>query len=147
MELFSEFTNKLKLDGRVAYTLLIEKPREFRRKHTPLTNEVIKKCAKFLSKEIIHREQLNSVLEYLQENPDSTEETIKEHFSTQYNKKELEDLIKKELENLSFEDVSNKNMAFQLVLPNLVARIIRKTNNCVSGGKIAKMIENFLEVK
>ncbi|MHA1809318.1 MAG: Glu-tRNA(Gln) amidotransferase subunit GatE [Candidatus Heimdallarchaeaceae archaeon] len=147
LELFSEFTDELELDGTLAYTLLIEKPREFRRNHMPLTNEVIKRCARLLSKGIIQREQLNSVLEFLQENPDSTEETIKEHFSTQYNEKELEDLVKKELENLSFEDVSNKNMAFQLVLPNLVARIIRKTNNCVSGGKIAKMIENFLEVK
>ncbi|MHA1303132.1 MAG: Glu-tRNA(Gln) amidotransferase subunit GatE [Candidatus Heimdallarchaeaceae archaeon] len=147
IDLFYHFVDELKLDGNLAYNLLIETPRAKRRKGITLTDSMIKKIAEGLSAKVILRENIDQVIEVLQENPTMDVTSIRKLAVPEINESEFDQIINNVLNAFDRSLLKTDKVALTIALPKLVGRVIKEANNAVEGRTIAEKIKKILEVE
>jgi Glu-tRNA(Gln) amidotransferase subunit E-like FAD-binding protein len=136
------------LDGNLSYKLLITLPREKRRKNILLSIEIIDKLARILSKKIIFKEQVELVLNYLVENPESTEEQLKEKFDLpELSDKEIENLIQSKIDEYDLNKIQEFKEYQELILCKITGEVLKELNYHFEGKVLVEKIRQMIFVK
>ena len=148
LEKFVKYTEQLQLDGNLSYKLLITLPREKRRKNILLSTEIIDKLARILSKKIIFKEQVELVLNYLVENPESTEEQLKEKFDLpELSDKEIENLIQSKIDEYDLNKIQEFKEYQELILCKITGEVLKELNYHFEGKVLVEKIRQMIFVK
>lgn len=142
VENFYDYTSNLKLDGHLAYHLLIEFPREMKRKNLRITQDMIDKIANCLSNECIVREQIPYVLDLITDNEDITIKEIVEKIGlrTQSNQ-EIDDIIMQKLDNYDVLKLKDDSEYQARYLPKLVGEVMISILHSVPGKDITERVK------
>jgi glutamyl-tRNA(Gln) amidotransferase subunit E len=145
---FIEYTEQLQLDGNLSYKLLIILPRATRRKDLLLTTEMIDKLASVLSKKIIFKEQVELVLNYLIENPQSTEEEIKEKFDLpEISDEKVEMIIQSKIDKYDLNKIQEFEEYQNLILSKITGEVLKELSYHFEGKMLAEKIRQMIFVK
>ncbi|MCE7741846.1 MAG: hypothetical protein GOP50_05265, partial [Candidatus Heimdallarchaeota archaeon] len=145
LDKFYEITDNLGLDAHLAYKLLIDLPREKRRKGIEINAEVIDKLVELFSNKIIIPEQLEIVLPHLLENPNISKEELRGKIKfTEISSENLDKIIVNQLETFGKDNlVSSEDK--QRNIPKIVFQVLQECNFSVRGEQIASKINTFLK--
>lgn len=145
LDKFYEITDNLGLDAHLAYKLLIDLPREKRRKGIEINAEVIDKLVELFSNKIIIPEQLEIVLPHLLENPNVSKEELRGKIKfTEISSENLDKIIVNQLETFGKDNlVSSEDK--QRNIPKIVFQVLQECNFSVRGEQIASKINTFLK--
>ncbi len=148
LEKFIEYTEQLQLDGNLSFKLLISLPREKSRKNILLSTEIIDKLARILSKKIIFKEQVELVLNYLVENPESTEEQLKEKFDLpELSDKEVETLIQSKIDKYDLNKIQEFKDYQELILCKITGEVLKELNYHFEGKVLVEKIRQMIFVE
>jgi glutamyl-tRNA(Gln) amidotransferase subunit E len=141
VEKLCDYVEKLRLEGPTAYRLLIELPRNKKRKGIAISDRIIDQLAKGISAKLILPEQVDSLVEIFAKEPDlSIEEAVKKLHVSRVADAELDKLI---LGQLSMYDVSKilSDEAYRAIaVPKIVGEVLKSVNHSVAGKKIMEKI-------
>ena len=148
LDKFIEYTEQLQLDGNLSYKLLVILPREKSRKNILLTTEITDKLARVLSKKIIYKEQVELVLNYLVEKPETTDEQLKEKFGLpELSGEEVEDIIKSKIDKYDLNKIQEFIEYQELVLSKITGEVLKELNYHFEGKVLVEKIRNMIFVK
>ncbi|MEE9409486.1 MAG: Glu-tRNA(Gln) amidotransferase subunit GatE [Candidatus Heimdallarchaeota archaeon] len=145
VESFYEYTEKLSLGANISYNLLIELPREKRRKKIILTREMTDKLAKNLSCKDILPEQIQIAIDSLINNPALSNEQLKELLKTEpVSENELQKIITLKIKNFNLDKLQNDEEYFDWVVPKISGEILRSIGYSYTGKFIVEAIQNAI---
>ena len=148
VEEFYHFTDILRLDGNLAYKLLIILPREYARNNSILLLENITKIAQCISEEIIYPEQINSLCIALIEDSSLSIDQIKDKFSTpKKSDEEIDKLIKAKIEQLNFSFLKEDPIYSDLAIARISGEILKEIDYSYRGKILAEKIRNAISSK
>ncbi len=145
LNMFYEIVDKVSLDANLTYKLLIDLPRELRRKEIEINSEIIIKLVKLLADNIIIPEQLELALPFVIEKPDITDEEIKSKLNFKIlSSEELDKIIANQLELCGKDKIISAENRRRLI-PKIVFQILKKCNFSVPGERIVEKINLMLK--
>jgi len=144
VEKFYSYLDNLGLAGYVAYYLLIELPHWTRRKGLKVDERIIDELAKGLSKKLINRHQIHSLVEIFNKEPMlSIEEVVGKLGISVVTNKELDGLILRYLSLFDKSRILSDQAYREQVVPKIVGEVLKSVNYSVEGKMIAKKIETL----
>ena len=143
--MFYEIVDKVGLDANLVYKLLIDLPRELRRKGIELNNDIIIKMVHLLTDKIIIPEQLELALPFVIEKLDISDEEIRSKLNFKIiSSEELDSLIANQIELFGKDKLISAENRKRLI-PKIVFQILKKCNFSVPGEKIVEKINLMLK--
>jgi glutamyl-tRNA(Gln) amidotransferase subunit E len=142
---FYEYVEKLRLKASVAYHLLIELPRSTGRKGIKINAQIIDQLAEGLARQLIVREQISSLVEVFDKEPNlSIEEAAKRLRVSRVSEKELNRLILKKLNAFDATRVRSDKVYREIVVPKTVGEVLKAVNYSLSGRTVADKINALI---
>jgi glutamyl-tRNA(Gln) amidotransferase subunit E len=140
-----DYVDHLKLNGALAYRLLIELPRQERREGIKLTAKTIDTLAEALSRKLMIPEQLDLIVNILAEEPTlSVEQAVRKHLLKPATKSEIHKLIQQQLKSQNLSKLRRNETYRKIMIPKIVGAVLQAINHSVEGKKIAKQVETFI---
>jgi glutamyl-tRNA(Gln) amidotransferase subunit E len=141
-----DYVDCLSLNGALAYRLLIELPRQKRRKGIKLEAKTIDALAEALSRKLIIPEQLDPVVNILVQEPTlSIEQAAKKHLPKPATKSEINKLIRQQLESQDLKKLRKNETYRKIMIPKIVGAVLQAVNYSLEGRKIAKQVETLIQ--
>ncbi len=143
---FYSLTENRGINGHLAYRLLINIPREWRRKGLEVSNELLEKIGNAISEKILIAQQINNVLNKTAENPEkSFEEILDEIKSVKHSDEEIEEFIlsflsKYNLESLKIDEINQK-----IAVTKITGFVLEKSNYSREGKYIAEKVIDLIK--
>jgi glutamyl-tRNA(Gln) amidotransferase subunit E len=142
---FYEFVEKLKLESSVAYHLLIELPRSCRRKGLKMNTHIINQLAEGLSRNLIIREQIDSITEVFDREPSILiDEALNRLQVSHLTKEQFDALILQKLSVFDLATARSDEAYRDRVVPKVVGEVLKATNRSVPGKTIAQKIRGLI---
>jgi Glu-tRNA(Gln) amidotransferase subunit E-like FAD-binding protein len=142
---FYEYTQKLQLNGPLAYRLLIEIPRRKRREGIRFSEETIDKLGRTLSQKLITPEQIDSLAEIFTEEPNVTiEEAVKKLCIAEISNSELDKLVLEQLEAYETSKLSSDEAYRKYAVPKIVGEVLKSVDYSVTGENVVKRIHALI---
>jgi len=142
---FYEFVEKLKLESSVAYHLLIELPRSCRRKGLKMNTHIMKQLAEGLSRNLIIREQIDSITEVFDREPSILiDEALNRLQVSHLTKEQFDALILQKLSVFDLATARSDEAYRDRVVPKVVGEVLKATNRSVPGKTIAQKIRGLI---
>lgn len=142
---FYEFVEKLKLESSVAYHLLIELPRSCRRKGLKMNTHIMKQLAEGLSRNLIIREQIDSITEVFDREPSILiDEALNRLQVSHLTKEQFDALILQKLSVFDLVTARSDEAYRDRVVPKVVGEVLKATNRSVPGKTIAQKIRSLI---
>jgi glutamyl-tRNA(Gln) amidotransferase subunit E len=142
---FYEFVEKLKLESSVAYHLLIELPRSCRRKGLKMNTHIMKQLAEGLSRNLIIREQIDSITEVFDREPSILiDEALNRLQVSHLTKEQFDALILQKLSVFDLATARSDEAYRDRVVPKVVGEVLKATNRSVPGKIIAQKIRGLI---
>jgi glutamyl-tRNA(Gln) amidotransferase subunit E len=142
---FYEFVEKLKLESRVAYHLLIDLPRSCHRKGLKMNAHIINQLADGLSRNLIIPEQVDSITEVFDREPRLLiDEALNRLQVSHLTEEQFDALI---LQKLGFFDLAKarSDEAYrERVVPKVVGEVLKTVNRSVPGKTVAQKIRGLI---
>jgi glutamyl-tRNA(Gln) amidotransferase subunit E len=144
-EKFYNYTEKLSLNGQLAYRILIELPRQKRREGKHLTSRATDTLAEALSRKIILPEQIEKVADILAKDPSFTVKQIVKtlHFKP-VTKPELDSLIQRQLSSQDLAKLYADETYRKIIIPKIIGVVLKKLNYSVEGKAVAEKIQTLI---
>jgi glutamyl-tRNA(Gln) amidotransferase subunit E len=142
------YIDKLQLKASVAYRLLIELPRNTRRKGLNINDQIIDKLAESLSRKLTTLQQTDRLAEILAKQPNLTlEEAAKKLRALPISEAELHDHVLKQLNLFGKSKLISDEAYRKIAVPKIVGAILQSINYSVEGKKIVEKIQTLLAGK
>jgi len=125
--------------------MLIEKPREKRRKDINLSQAMIDKIVNGLANHTILEVDIDRVIDALNTDPTMTVESIRKFAVPPITEEEISTIIKEEIQRYNFSELKSDKIALKLAKAKIIGIIMDKTKRVMEGFKIAEKIDSFLE--
>ncbi len=146
VECFYDYTEKLNLSGSLAYHILIELPREMRRKGVHLSQEMLDIIARSISERIIIREQIPMIVNLLIENSRYTLEQIKQRVSSEIKKtQDIELIIKNKLSKYDKERLKSESNYQKRSLRRIVGEVELELNHSIPGREVLGRVKRIIK--
>ena len=140
---FYKFVEELHLDANLAFRLLIDIPREYRRKDIILESELVEKLAKLLSDKSIIPEQLEkAILLLVQDKQLSKHELIAQLDIKELSEEELKVIVKEKISLVGKEKLSTPESESRY-LPKIVAHVLKECNYSIKGQTIVNLVNSL----
>ena len=145
LDSFYKFTTELNMNAHLAYKLLIDIPRENRRKDVIINEEIIERIAELLASEIIIPEQLNQVISLLSKNKHLTDEELIDQLNIKdLSSEELAAIVKQKLDFIG-KDKLQTSEDEQRYLPKIVALVLKECNYSIKGQTVVSLVNSFIK--
>jgi glutamyl-tRNA(Gln) amidotransferase subunit E len=145
---FQQYTEELKLNGSLAYRLLIEMPRNKRRKGTKISQRITDKLAEGLSRKLTIPEQVDTLAEILAEKPSLTlEQALKKLGVPQTSDQKLKDIVLQKLNSFDRHRLLTDRTYRKLTVPKIAGEVLKSVKYSVTGKTVAKMINALIKSK
>ncbi len=145
LDSFYKFTTELNMNAHLAYKLLIDIPRENRRKDVIINEEIIERIAELLASEIIIPEQLNQVISLLSKNKHLTDEELIDRLDIKdLSSKELAAIVKQKIDFIG-KDKLQTSEDEQRYLPKIVALVLKECNYSIKGQTVVSLVNSFIK--
>jgi len=143
---FFDYVNRLKLQANIAYRILIELPREKRRKQINVTDKMLDKTAKALADELIFQTHINDFIKILNKNPKlNTKDIIEKLAIPKLSYNELNNIILSKIEKYDKNKLKSDVSYRKFILPKIIGAVLKEIKYSEPGKKIAKKIEIILK--
>ncbi len=145
LDKFYNMVDDLGLDEHLTYRLLIDLPREKRRKNIKITEKLIEKLALLFSNNTILLEQLELVLPILLENPNISDEELKVKIGfKEITSEQLDKIIDNQIKLFGKDNfVSSEDKKRNL--PRIVNQVLNECNYSIKGEQVANKINSLLK--
>lgn len=145
LEKFREYTDGLRLKGSLAYRLLIELPRNVRRKGLKIKAQLIDKIAEDLAGNLIIPEQVCLLSEILSEEPGlSVEEAIDRIRVSPFSERRLNQLILSKLKVVDVSRARSDQDYRQIAVPKVVGEVLKAAKYSVAGSVVAEKVNTLM---
>lgn len=145
---FQQYTEELKLNGSLAYRLLIEMPRNKKRKGTKISEHITDKLAEGLSRKLIIPEQVDALAEILAEKPSlPLGQALKKLGVSQISDQKLEDIVLQKLNSFDRHRLLTDRTYRKLTVPKIAGEVLKSVKYSVTGKTVAKMINALINSK
>jgi glutamyl-tRNA(Gln) amidotransferase subunit E len=142
VQMFHEYVEKLKLNGAIAYRLLIEIPRSLKRRGLKINARGLNHVAEALSKQQIILEQVDQLVGIFVEKPAATiEEALKELRVALLSEKELDTLIQLRLKSFDVSKARSSEKYRRVVVRKVVGEVLKSVKRSVPGRMVADKVE------
>jgi glutamyl-tRNA(Gln) amidotransferase subunit E len=147
VEIFYEYVEKLKLNGAVAYRLLIEMPRSMKRRGLKISAHAIKQLAEGLSRHLIILEQVEHLVGLFVEKPNLTiEEALKELRVSRLSEKQLDILVQRRLKSFDLSKARSDEKYRGVVVRKVVGEVLESVKRSVPGKTVAeKVVDTIMQ--
>ncbi|MFW9851838.1 MAG: Glu-tRNA(Gln) amidotransferase subunit GatE [Candidatus Thorarchaeota archaeon] len=143
---FYDYVNRLKLHANLAYRILVELPREKRRKQVNITDKMLDMTAKALADGAIFQTHISDFIEILNRNPKmDTQEIVKQLAIPKIPENELDNIILSKIKSYDEEKLKTDESYYNLALPKIIGVILKEINYAEKGKVIAEKIELHLK--
>lgn len=144
-EKFFQYTHTLHLKGQIAYRLLIELPRYYRRKEIEVKAQIIDVLAAELAKGHMTLSQLESAVKTLSSKANlSPQGILKKFYLRKVSDEELEKLVLKQLGLFDINLVKCDEDYRSIILPKIVAAVMKSTDHSVEGRYVLEKIRTVI---
>jgi glutamyl-tRNA(Gln) amidotransferase subunit E len=142
---FYELVERLKLEGSVAYHLLIELPRSRRRKGLKMNEHMIRQLADGLSRNLIIPEQIASITKVFDIEPRLLiDEALTRLQIPHLTQEQFATLVLQKLSIFDLEKARSDEVYRKHVVPKVVGEVMKATNRSVPGKTVARKIRELL---
>jgi glutamyl-tRNA(Gln) amidotransferase subunit E len=142
---FYELVERLKLEGSVAYHLLIELPRSRRRKGLKMNEHMIRQLADGLSRNLIIPEQIASITKVFDIEPRLLiDEALTRLQIPHLTQEQFATLVLQKLSIFDLEKARSDEAYRKHVVPKVVGEVMKATNRSVPGKTVARKIRELL---
>ena len=129
----------------MAYKLLIDIPREYKRKGIFLADLDIERIAYLLKIETITPEQIEKVIPIIVENRETSKQEIRNRLNIRdISDNELETIVKEKIKQVGKENLQTPKDESRYI-PKIVAQVLEACNYSVRGKTILKLVNSFLK--
>ena len=133
------------MNAHLAYKLLIDIPRENRRKDVIINEEIIERIAELLASEIIIPEQLDQVISLLSKNEHLTDEELIDQLNIKdLSSEELAAIVKQKIDFIG-KDKLQTSEDEQRYLPKSVALVLKECNYSIKGQTVVSLVNSFIK--
>jgi len=147
VEKFSQYTDTLHLKGQIAYRLLIELPRNCRRKGIEAKTQITDALAPELAKGHITLSQLESAIKTLSSDANLSPQGILKKLRLQkVSDEKLEKLILKHLDLFDINLIRSDEDYRSIILPKIVAAVMKSTDGSIEGKYVLEKIRRAVGV-
>ena len=141
IEKFYTLTEELGLSGSLAYRLLIEFPRRWKKKGVLLNDKIIVKLAEALSAKAVIPEQMDLLVGLFVAEPAlEIEEALKKLNASPVHGDKLEFMIAKQLELYDQSRLRSDEAYRKVVVPKIVGEILKSVNHSIQGKDVANRV-------
>jgi len=145
LEKFHTYTDKLSLNGPLAYRLLIEFPRKKRREGIKLTDKAVDKLAEGLSRKLMTPEQIDPLANMLSEEPQLTiEQAVEKLVLKPATEEEISLLIKQQLKSQDLEKLRTDETYRRIMIPKAVGAVLKAVHYSAEGKKVAEQVRALI---
>ncbi len=145
LDSFYRFTAELNMNAHLAYKLLIDIPRENRRKDVIINEEIIERIADLLASETIIPEQLDQVISLLSKNKHLTEEELIDQLNIkEISNEELATIVKQKIDFIGKDKIQTSEDE-QRYLPKIVALVLKECNYSIKGQTVVNLVNSFIK--
>jgi glutamyl-tRNA(Gln) amidotransferase subunit E len=143
---FYDYVVRLKLDANLSYRILVELPREKRRKQVIVKDEMLDMIAEAFAEKLILQSHINDFIEILNRNPKlKTKEVVNQLSIPKITDNELNNIILSKIEIYDKEKLKTDETYHNLVLPKIIGVILKEIEYSKDGRLIAEKIELHLK--
>lgn len=136
VEQFLHYTHNLELDGKLAYYLLVELPREYNRKSIKLSEENINLIAEGLANKKFARRHIEKVIEIITKNPEVNVDKITEQLNLQkVNMEKIKAKLEETLESYDKVKLIEEKQYQKHFVPKIVYAVLREFDQTPLEGK------------
>jgi glutamyl-tRNA(Gln) amidotransferase subunit E len=140
-----DYVDRLSISGALAYRLLVELPRQKRRKGVKLTARTIDMLAEALSRKLIVPDQIDPVVDILAKKPHlSIEQAVKKCVPEWATESEISKLIQQQLKLQDLTKLRKNKTYRRIMIPKIVGAVLKAVNHSVEGKKIAEQVETLI---
>jgi glutamyl-tRNA(Gln) amidotransferase subunit E len=145
VEMFYEQVEKLKLNGVIAYRLLIEMPRSMKRRGVKISTRAINQVAEALSRHQIILEQVDQLVDIFVEKPNLTiEEALKELRVSRLGENKLDALIQLGLKSFDVSKARSDEKYRGVVVRKVVGEVLETVKRSVPGKTVADKVQDTI---
>jgi glutamyl-tRNA(Gln) amidotransferase subunit E len=142
VERFYDYTEKLELNGSLAYRLLIELPRRKKRESIQFSSQTSDKLAEALSCKLIIPEQLDPLIDLLAKKPSLTiKEALNKLGISSLSEVELSEIILQKLRLFDETKIRSDENYRRIAVPKVVGEVLKSANYSVSGKEVVNKIQ------
>jgi glutamyl-tRNA(Gln) amidotransferase subunit E len=146
IEKLYEYTQKLSLNGTIAYRLLIELPHSARRKGFRISQQTIDKLAEGLSGKNITLQQIDPLVEVFVKEPNlSIEDAAKKIGARKVSDAEVENLILKQLSNFDLSKIRTDEAYRKIAISKIAGAVLKSINHSAEGKQVAEKIQALIQ--
>jgi len=143
---YYEYTERLKLKGTTAYRLLIEAPRNARRKGLKTSRHVIDKIAEALSNKQATTQQIDQLIEiFSKESHLKIEQALEKLKTRTVSDVELENLIHTQLSRFDVTKMRSDQAYRKVAIPKLVGAVLESINHSVEGNYVLEKVQAIIK--
>ena len=133
------------MNAHLAYKLLIDIPRENRRKDVIINEEIIERIANLLVSETIIPEQLDMVISLLSKNKQlAEEELINQLHIKEISNEELETIVKQKVDFVGKDKLKTVEDE-QRYIPKIVALVLKECNYSIKGQTVVNLVNSIIK--
>jgi glutamyl-tRNA(Gln) amidotransferase subunit E len=142
VEKFYSYVQNLRLEGALAYHLLIELPRYARRKGLGIDEHIVDELAEGFSKKLINRQQVEALIQIFAEEPEiSIKQAVERLTISHATYTELDSIIQEQLSFFEGSKIASDPSYRKRVLPKIVGEVLKSVNYSVEGQRIVKRVQ------
>jgi glutamyl-tRNA(Gln) amidotransferase subunit E len=143
---YYKYTEKLKLKGTTAYRLLVEAPRNARRKGLKTSSRIIDKIAEALSNKQATTQQIDQLIQIFSKEPHLKIEQALEKLKTRtVSDAELENLIHTQLNRFDPTKMRSDQAYRKVAIPKIVGAVLESINHSVEGSYVLEKVQTIIK--
>ncbi len=142
VEKFCSYVQNLRLEGALAYHLLIELPRYARRKGLRIDEHIVDELAEGFSKKLINRQQVEALIQIFAKEPEiSIKQAVEGLAISHVTYAELDSIIQERLSLFEGSKIVSDPAYRKRVVPKIVGEVLKSVNYSVEGETIVKRVQ------
>jgi glutamyl-tRNA(Gln) amidotransferase subunit E len=143
---FYDYVDRLKLHPNLAYRILVELPREKRRKQVNVTDKMLDMTAEALAEKMILQTHVSEFIEILNKDPKlETKEVVNQLAIPKLTDNELDNIISDKIKSYDKEKLKTDETYRNYVLPKIVGTILKEIKHSEKGNVIVEKIKLHLK--
>ncbi len=143
---FMKYVEELRLGPQIAYRLLVELPRYYRRKGLVIKEDVTDKLAAEISTNRVTLAQGERVLRILLSDPSLTIKNIKDKFSLhRVAERRIDDIVHEQIRAVDLKRVRSDRKYRTRMLPRIVGRVLKASDYSVEGKKVLERVNALID--